>query len=147
MEAIFQERWNRPWPPPQLSAEDFAGKLVLVAEEDGEPLGLAYGETFSNRVAHLNIVYVAPERRRQGSAKALVAEFAARVKEEGVEHLALDVDLGNEVGRTAWQRLGFVEWAQRLRAPVEVVEARTAAAQPGESYASLHVQTDDAEAV
>jgi hypothetical protein len=34
-----------------------------------------------------------------------------------------------------------------LRAPVEVVEARTAAAQPGESYASLHVQTDDAEAV
>ena len=147
MEATFQERWNRPWPPPRLTPEDFAGKLVLVAEEDGRPLGLAYGETFPNRVAHLNIVYVVPERRRQGIAKALVAEFAARVKQEGVEHLTLDVDLSNDVGRTAWQRLGFVEWAQRLRAPVEVVEARTAAAQPGESYASLHVQTDDAEAV
>jgi ribosomal-protein-alanine N-acetyltransferase len=147
VEATFQERWHRPWPPPQLSPEDLADKIVLVAEEDGRPLGFAYGETFPNRVAHLNIVYVVPEQRRRGIAKALVAEFAARTKEEGVEHLTLDVDLTNDVGRAAWQRLGFAEWAQRLRAPVEVVEARAAAAQPGESYASLHVQTDDAEAV
>jgi ribosomal protein S18 acetylase RimI-like enzyme len=146
MEAVFEERWNRPWPPPEVTSADLAGKVVLFAEED-EPLGFAFGQTFPNRLAHLNIVYVRPESRRRGVAKALVAAFAARVKEEGAEHLTLDVDVSNDVGRTVWQRLGFVEWAQRLRAPVEAVEARAGGAQTGESYASIHVQTDDAEAV
>jgi ribosomal protein S18 acetylase RimI-like enzyme len=147
MEAVFAERWNRPWPPPEVTPADFEDKLVLLAEEDGEPLGFAFGQTFPNRVAHLNIAYVRPESRRHGVAKALVAGFAARVKEQGAEHVTLDVDVSNDVGRMVWQRLGFIEWAQRLRAPVEAVEARAAGASAGESYASIHVQTDDAEAV
>jgi ribosomal-protein-alanine N-acetyltransferase len=147
MEAILQERWNRPWPPPEITPAEFEDKLVLLAVEDGEPIGFAYGQAFPNRLAHLNIAYVRPESRRRGVGKALVAAFVAAVKEEGVEHVTLDVDVSNEVGRIVWQRLGFVEWAQRLRAPVEAVEARAATAQPGESYASLHVQTDDGEAV
>jgi GNAT superfamily N-acetyltransferase len=147
MHEVFEERWNRPWPPPEVTAAEFEGKLVLVAEDDDGPVGFAYGETNPNKVAHLRIAYVRPERRREGVAKALVAAFAARVKEEGVEHLTLDVDVSNDVGRIVWQRLGFVEWAQRLQAPIEVVEKRSAAAPAGESYASLHVQTDDVDAV
>jgi GNAT superfamily N-acetyltransferase len=146
IEAVLAERWNRPWPPPEITPADFEGKLVLLAEED-EPVGFAFGEAFPNRVAHVNIVYVRPENRRAGVAKALVAAFASRVREDGVEHLTLDVDMSNDVGRTVWQRLGFVEWAQRLRATVEVVEARASGVPSGESYGSIHVQTDDAEAV
>jgi GNAT superfamily N-acetyltransferase len=146
MDEVFEERWNRPWPPPEVTPAEFEGKLVLVAEDDERPVGFAYGETFPNKVAHLRVAYVRPERRREGVAKALVAAFAARVKEEGAEHLTLDVDVSNDVGRIVWQRLGFVEWAQRLQAPIEVVENRSAAP-AGESYASLHVQTDDVEAV
>jgi GNAT superfamily N-acetyltransferase len=147
MEAIFEERWNRPWAQPEFTPAELEGKLVLVAEDGGELIGFAYGEVFPTGLAHLNVAYVRPENRRQGVAKALTATFAAGARERGAEHVSLDVDISNEVGRRVWQRLGFVEWAHRLQAPVEVVEARAADAAAGESYASLHVQTDDADGV
>jgi GNAT superfamily N-acetyltransferase len=147
MEAIFEERWNRPWAQPEFTPAELEGKLVLVAEDGGELIGFAYGEVFPTGLAHLNVAYVRPENRRQGVAKALTAAFAAGAREQGAEHVSLDVDISNEVGRRVWQRLGFVEWAHRLQAPVEVVEARAADAAAGESYASLHVQTDDADGI
>jgi ribosomal protein S18 acetylase RimI-like enzyme len=147
MDAIFEERWNRPWAPPEFTPAELEGKLVLVAEENGDVIGFAYGQVFPGGLAHLNIAYVRPENRRQGVATALTAAFAAGARDQGAEHVSLDVDITNEVGRRVWQRLGFVEWAQRLRAPVEVVEAHVRGVAAGESYASLHVQTDDTDAV
>jgi ribosomal protein S18 acetylase RimI-like enzyme len=145
-EAIFAENWDRPWPPPEASGllED---KLVLLAEDGDEAIGYAFGEVYRNGYAHLNIAYVVPERRREGIAKALLGEFAARAREEGAEHLTLDVASANAVGREAWRRLGFTEWAQRLTVPVGRLQERVAARSGGESYASLHVQTDNTEAV
>lgn len=143
-EAIFGENWDRPWRPPEVTPELFAGKLVLLAEDDGEAIGYAFGELDPQGHAHVNIVYVRPERRREGVTKALIAEFAARARERGIEHLTLDVATGNEVGGEVWRRLGFTEWARRLTVPIARFEHR---AEAGDSYASLHVQTDDREAV
>ena len=50
---IFAERWDRPWPPPEVIPKLWAGKLVLLAEEDGEPLGFAFGEIQPNRAARI----------------------------------------------------------------------------------------------
>ena len=147
LEAIFEENWDRPWPPPEVGASSFAGKLVLLAEEDGEALGFAFGEVQPNKLVHVNIVYVRPERRRQGISKALLAEFAARGREGGAEHLSLDVATRNEVGQKVWQRLGFTEWARRLSVPIETLQSRVAGGEQGEWYASVHVQTDDFDAV
>jgi ribosomal protein S18 acetylase RimI-like enzyme len=147
VEASFDELWKRPFPRPNLGPEELEGKIALLAEEDGEPIGCAYGELYDNGVAHLNLVYVLPERRREGVAKLLLAEFTARVRSEA-EHMTLDVDTTNEIGRTAWQRLGFTEWALRMSAPIDSLESRLAGSvQGGESYASIHVQTDDTEEV
>jgi ribosomal protein S18 acetylase RimI-like enzyme len=144
-EAIFNENWDRPWRPPEVTPRIFEGKLVLLAEDDGgEPVGYAFGELDAQGYAHVNIVYVRPEFRRQGVTRALLAEFASRAREEGIGHLTLDVATRNEVGREVWRRMGFTEWALRLTAPIERIE-RTQEA--GESYASLHVQTDDRDAV
>jgi ribosomal protein S18 acetylase RimI-like enzyme len=139
--------WDRPWPRPEVTPALWEGKLVLVAEEDGQPIGFAFGDIDSQRRAHLNVAYVRPEWRRQGVTKALLLEFAARARDAGSAHLTLDVDTTNEVGRKVWQRLGFTEWARRLGVPIEALESRLLARQAGESYASLHVQTDDSEAV
>jgi ribosomal protein S18 acetylase RimI-like enzyme len=147
LEAIFEERWDRPWPPPEVTPALREGKLVLVAEEEGEAVGFAFGEISPNQVAHVNIVYVRPEWRRQGIAKALLGAFAARAREGGAVHLTLDVATRNDVGQKVWQRLGFTEWASRLTIPIETLERRASGLEAGESYASLHVQTDDLEAV
>jgi ribosomal protein S18 acetylase RimI-like enzyme len=142
--AIFEENWDRPWPHPEVTPQLLDGKLVLLAEDGDAPVGYAWGELRPNEVGHVNIVYVVPERRREGVTTALLAEFAARAREAGIGHLTLDVASRNAVGLEVWRRLGFTEWAQRLTVPVERLEQRGHA---GESYASLHVQTDDREAV
>jgi ribosomal protein S18 acetylase RimI-like enzyme len=141
--AIFEENWDRPWPPPEVTGL-LDGKLVLLAEDDGEPVGYAFGDLAVRGHAHVNIVYVRPEQRRRGATRALLAEFAARAREAGMEHLTLDVATGNEVGREVWRRLGFSEWAQRLTIPVSRLEDGETV---GESYASLHVQSDNVEAI
>ncbi len=146
MEALFDELWERPFPRIEFDPADFRGKITLLAEEE-EPVGCAFGEVFPNRVAHLNVIYVLPERRRRGIAKTLLAEFAERARAKGAEHMTLDVDTTNEAGRAEWQRLGFTEWAHRLSAPLDEVERRLGAVGEGESYASISVQTDDAGAV
>ncbi|MGZ4318199.1 MAG: GNAT family N-acetyltransferase, partial [Gaiellaceae bacterium] len=96
--------------------------------------------------AHLNVACVRPESRRRGVMKALLAEFAVRARAAGSEHVTLDVDTSNEVGRVVWQRLGFTEFSQRLVAPVDALEARLSAP-AGESRATVYVQTDDRDAV
>jgi ribosomal protein S18 acetylase RimI-like enzyme len=143
--AIFGENWDRPWRPPEVTPRLFEGKLVLLAEDDGgDPVGYAFGELDPQGYAHVNIVYVRPESRRQGVTRALLSEFAARAREQGIGHMTLDVATHNEVGREVWRRMGFSEWALRLTAPLERLEGTRA---EGESYASLHVQTDDRDAV
>ncbi|MGZ4396157.1 MAG: N-acetyltransferase family protein, partial [Gaiellaceae bacterium] len=138
--------WDRPWPRPQIGPKHLEGKLVLVAEEDGEIAGFAFGETEQRGRAHLNVACVRPESRRRGVMKALLAEFAVRARAAGSEHVTLDVDTSNEVGRVVWQRLGFTEFSQRLVAPVDALEARLSAP-AGESRATVYVQTDDRDAV
>lgn len=143
-EAILAENWDRPWRPREVEPGMFEGKLVLLAEDDGEPVGYAFGELDPQGYALVNIVYVVPERRRQGITKALLAGFGERARAAGIEYLTLDVATSNEVGREVWRRLGFKEWSQRLFVPIERLEQHDAR---GESYASLHVQSDDRDAV
>jgi len=150
-EAVFElfrsMDWDRPWPRPEIGPGHLDGRLVLVAEDEGEIVGFAFGDLATHGRAHLNVACVRPERRRQGIAKALVAEFAARARGAGSEYVTLDVDVTNGVGQKAWQRLGFTEFSRRLWAGADALEAGTGAEAQGESYASIHVQTDDAAAV
>jgi len=147
LELFESMGWDRPWPRPAITPAHLEGKLVLVAEDDGEIAGFAFGEPEMHGRAHLNVACVRPERRRQGVLRALLAEFAARARAAGSEHVTLDVDVTNEIGQKVWQRLGFTEFARRLTAPVDAIEARLGAEEAGESYASVHVQTDDSAAV
>lgn len=146
MEAILDELWDRPFGRPVFDPQELRKKIALIAE-DGEPVGIVFGEVLSSKVAHVNVAYVVPERRREGVGKALLAEFARRGRDQGAEHVTLDVDKTNEGGRTVWERLGFREWALRLAAPLDALEARLAEKGPGESKAWLHIQTDDVSGV
>ena len=108
--ALFEAMdWDRPWPRPPVGPDHLEGKLVLVAEEDGEVVGFVFGEPAHHGRAHVNVACVRRESRRQGVMTALLKEFAARARAAGSEHLTLDVDTSNEVGRAVWERLGFAK--------------------------------------
>jgi GNAT superfamily N-acetyltransferase len=147
LELFESMEWDRPWGRPEIEPGILEGKLALVAELEGEIVGFAFGDLARHDHAHLNVAYVRPERRRQGVMKALLAEFGARARAAGSQYLTLDVDTTNELGRNVWQRLGFTEWARRLLAPLDALETRLGPGEAGEWYASLHVQTDDGDAV
>jgi ribosomal protein S18 acetylase RimI-like enzyme len=147
MEALFEETWQRPFARPAFEAKDVRDKLVLLAEDDDEPVGFAVSEILPNRVVGVNVIYVVPERRRQGVAKQLLTEIASRGRADGADHVTLDVDTTNEAGRAVWERLGFREWSLRLSAPLDEVARRLGPSEAGESRASLHVQTDDVDEV
>src|SRR5207302_1241234 len=79
---------------------------------------------------------------------ALLREFAARLRQEGVEHVTLDVDTSNTVGAAVWRKLGFVEFSRALTTPLESLERRLAGEEGGgPSFTSIHVQTDGRQAV
>jgi ribosomal protein S18 acetylase RimI-like enzyme len=146
LDALFDETWKRPFPRLPFGSGDLEGKVTLLAEED-DVVGVAVADLLPNGVLHVNLIYVVPERRRQGVAKELLAELASRSRAEGGNHVTLDVDTTNEEGRAVWQRLGFREWSLRLSAPLDELERKLGPAPAGESRASLYVQTDDLEAV
>lgn len=50
IENITEELWDRAWPPPEVSPDQWQGKVVLLAEDD-EPIGCAIGEVSERRRA------------------------------------------------------------------------------------------------
>ena len=146
IEACFEEIWHRPFPRPPLE-EGWADDIVYVAEEDGEVVGAAVGVRGDGLPAHLNVIYVEPRRRGQGLGRELLRRFAEAVAEAGAEHLTLDVDTTNDVGRVVWRRLGFVEYARRLAMPLPALRERLERGAEGGTFGSVHAQTDDVGAV
>jgi GNAT superfamily N-acetyltransferase len=143
LRAYMDELWRRPFPPGPLDSGTLAGKLVLVAEEDGHVAGAAFGDVaVPDRPAHLNFVYVEPGRRGEGIGRELVRAFVSAAAAAGTEHVVLDVDTTNEAAHALWRRLGFVEFARRLAAPVPAVVERLEP-RVGATFGSAHVQTDD----
>ena len=143
LQGYMDELWQRPFPPGPLDAGTLTGKLVLVAEEDGEIAGAAFGDlAVPDRPAHLNFVYVQPARRGEGIGRELVRAFASAASAAGAEHIVLDVDTTNAPAQALWRRLGFVEFARRLVAPLPALLERLEP-RAGVTFGSAHVQTDD----
>jgi ribosomal protein S18 acetylase RimI-like enzyme len=134
------EPWEDEWSD---TLDDIRGGGVFIAEDDAGPLGVVRIEAPKGRDAHVQLVYVRPRGRRQGIAKALLAEAVADAKARGAEHVSLSVLTTNSDAVAAWRRLGFVEHAAFMATPLERLEQRLTQEQHGESRATTHVQSDD----
>lgn len=118
--------------------------LALVAADDaGQVVGFALAKVDDHPgFGYLADLYVSPGSRRQGAARGLVREATERLRDKGVNAMFLDVDLDNADARTTYERLGFRPEALQLWAPVDDV-LKSASREPrGESFGSVHVQTD-----
>ena len=127
--------------------------LALLAEDDDGEVGYALAkvedgaETGDGRICLLDSIYVRPRARREGLAKALMAEVAAWGVERGAETMTLEVLTSNVEARAIYERLGFLEESRNLFMPLAELVPRLTADEPEPSFGSIHVQTDDVDSV
>jgi len=79
---------------------------VVVARRDRRLAAFAIMH-FGDEVAHLNLLAVAPEHRRQGLGRQLMHWLTATAVEAGVFRVNLEVRTRNEAARLFYQALGF----------------------------------------
>jgi len=140
-EGFLPEKWDEEWADVQ---ENLATGAVFLAEDEAGPLGVARLQEMRQGSSHIHLVYVRPRARRQGVTKALLRACADVAREQGAETVSLEVLLANDVGRAAWQHLGFKDVWVGMAQPIESLDARLAEAEDtGEWRATTHVQSDD----
>jgi GNAT superfamily N-acetyltransferase len=122
--------------------EDVTNGIALLAERDGEVIGFASGGVRSERYAVLSNLYVAPKARRDGVAHDLVREFVTRARERGVDAIELEVLTTNMEARAIYDRWGFEPYMLTLVVSAGALDERLSRAS-GETFGSIHVQTDD----
>jgi ribosomal protein S18 acetylase RimI-like enzyme len=142
--AYLDEHWARPYPPPPPGLYVRQGRIV-VAEANGEVVGMAKGE-LREGLGHVSFVYLKPEARGQGGGNELVRDLVAHFREQGVEHVSLNVELPNDEALAYWRRLGFTDYRRSLLTDLDSLQQRLAGGE-APSTGSVHVQTDDQAAV
>lgn len=79
---------------------------VVVARRDGHIAAFAIMH-FGDEVAHLNLLAVAPEHRRQGIGRQLMAWLTKTAIEAGVFRVNLELRTHNDTARIFYEGLGF----------------------------------------
>ncbi len=139
--AYLDEHWARPYPPPPLPDAYLREGRIVVAQSEGEIVGLAKGE-LRDGLGHVSLVYLRPEARGQDGGKELLRELAGYFREQGVEHVSLNVELPNDEALAYWRRLGFKDFRRSLLTDLDSLEGRLAGGLVA-STGSVHVHTDD----
>ena len=98
--------------------------IVLLAEQDARPVGLAVADFKSGRVGFLHILYVRPSARQLGVAAALVRAAVDRLRAQGRDMLELEVLASNERARSVYERWGFAPAEITLAVPIDTLVAR-----------------------
>jgi len=88
---------------------------VLLATVDGRPAGYAlhhrgYEVDDAARVLYLSDLYVKPEARRLGVARALMAALADECARTGADEILWRVHSANRAARAFYRSLGGKEW-------------------------------------
>jgi GNAT acetyltransferase-like protein len=115
---------------------------VLVAEEHGQTLGSVESElSGGTRVVRRLDVY--DEERHEEIAQALLTTLVA----EEADRVTVEVAESDERAASLYARLGFVPVRRVLGVNQEVLRNALERTHRGESFGSVHVQTDDLPAV
>ncbi len=162
LDALYRAFESELWPtvPEEHLAEEVAevrelvggAGIGFVAEDGpgGEALGFVLARRLTGPRARLTDLYVRPDSRRRGVAEALTRAVVDAYAGDGVEELQLEVTPGNRRARTVYERWGFREELVQLVVSLPALAGRlgaTAQADGGESFGSIHVQTDDTDAI
>ncbi len=84
-----------------------AGAIVVVAKATGELAGFVIVHLERGRLAYVVTLDVAPEFRRRGLARALMAEAESQARNTGADRMGLHVFPGNSAAIAFYERLGY----------------------------------------
>lgn len=114
--------FSDPWSAASLREVLAAGSSFgFVAEGDGGIVGYGLGRMIGDDGEILNLA-VAPEHRRRGVARALLAAMLSRFDDGAIRRVFLEVREGNLAALTLYEAEGFVRAGRRsgyYRDPVE----------------------------
>jgi ribosomal protein S18 acetylase RimI-like enzyme len=161
---VLRELWHEfdrevPLPPLAQPDEDpeedlreldeaVADGIALLAERAGELLGFATASLRGDRHAVLTNLYVRQDARHGGVARALVHDVVEGLRGRGVVALELEVLTSNTDAQAVYERWGFEPYMLTLVADAAKLEQRLApGGRGGRTFGSVHVQTDDRDAV
>jgi GNAT superfamily N-acetyltransferase len=90
-------------------------KVALVAEVAGERIGCIFGKieesnmpmSVSGEIGTITVCWVAPDHRRSGVGRALLAKTETWFLARGIRHLEVAFMEKNETAREAWMHLGL----------------------------------------
>ena len=114
IQAIERQCFSCPWTIDQLRSQLSDDRHVFLAAvaENGAVLGYV-GMMFVLDEGYISNVAVAPARRRQGVADALISALMMRAEELGLAFVTLEVRAGNEPAKALYAKHGFVPVGRR----------------------------------
>ena len=109
--------------PEQVAARMLAGQHVLttcIGEMDGQPVGFACLRLVPHLqgdepYAELTDIYVDVPFRRQGVARALIAQVEAAARAAGASEVVIITGLDNAGAQAAYRARGYANWALAMR--------------------------------
>ena len=101
----------RNWLRARIGANE---SVVLLAETDGNAVGFTqlypmYSSVQIARIWVLNDLYVPPDQRRHGVAKALLKAAIEYARNDGASRLQLETGRRNEAARALYRNAGWQE--------------------------------------
>ena len=131
---------DSPAPHEGISVEDeltevneiVESNLAFLAEMGDEPVGFALARRRRGTEGRLTDLYVRPDARRAGVARALARAASAALRDLGATHLTLWVDTANAEARAVYRRWGFREQALQLVVELDALEPRLAGSPGGD---------------
>jgi ribosomal protein S18 acetylase RimI-like enzyme len=116
---------------------------VFLAEDDEQVVGFALAYPKQTKLGSLSDLFVRPAFRRRGAAAALMRAVSDAFRQRGFTHVTLNVDVDNADARAVYERWGFRTESYDLVVDLDTLDRRLDREAAGESFGSVHVQTDD----
>jgi GNAT superfamily N-acetyltransferase len=91
------------------------GQVMLVAEVEGRPVGLAFGlfDKEREKIGHVGGMWVDPSARGGGAGRALLDAAIAWARSRALDRLELWVTKGNAPAERLYERAGFADTGRR----------------------------------
>ena len=108
---LEKQCFHAPWSE-KMMREDLGGGIFLVAEQDVEVQGYVGCQTVLDE-GYITNVAVSPDFRRQGIARALIAELTAKAGENKLAFVTLEVRESNAPAIALYAGAGFAPVGKR----------------------------------